>query len=321
MDCLTLLWVFPTFRWVYRGSNVLPSSFVPFHLLLCGSVPCYVVRAVLSFCSLFFMVVTCYCWVVFLAYPISLRFSCAGFRPRLISHSRSRHHRRGLLRLGFHTWRLYGDLSGLRDSPPDLLRLAWLGILLLAPVCWLGDLCFTGGPGQHELVRSFWIEALFGHSVLRHGIYQRCSSFLTHPVLHRFTESLRHLAKRVLFFMALAIAKRVGGVQAVSGRVSFVRHDVSLSSVLEFVTKTVFFSNSLPRSFLVDCWSDFTAGLDNDLLLYLSVPSIFLLIRTSSFFSPLPRCLFSVPGMPFSGFVEECRFFFPTVGGGGGGYP
>ena len=114
--------------------------------------------------------------------------------------------------------------------------------------------------------------------------------------------------------MALAIAKRVGGVQAVAGTLSFVRHDTSLSSVPELVAETVFFSNSLPRSFLVASWSDFAAGLDNELLLYQSVPSVFLLVRTSSFFSPLPRRLFSVPGMPFSGFVKDCRFFLPTGG-------
>ena len=82
---------------------------------------------------------------------------------------------------------------------------------------------------------------------------------------------------------------------------------LSLSYVPGFVTETVFFSNSLPRSFLVASWSDFAAGLDDDMLLYLSVPSVFLLIRTSSFF-------FSVPGMPFPGFVDVCRFFLPTGG-------
>ena len=81
--------------------------------------------------------------------------------------------------------------------------------------------------------------------------------------------------KRVLFFVSLAIAKRVGEVQVVCGTVSLGRHDASLSYVPGFVTKTVFFSNSLPRSFLVDSWSDFVAGLDDDMLLYLSVPSVF----------------------------------------------
>ena len=124
----------------------------------------------------------------------------------------------------------------------------------------------------------------FGRSILRHGISLLCSSFLTHPILYHSTESLRHLTKRVLFFVSLAIAKRVGEVQAVSGTVSFVCHDTSLSYVPEFVTKTVFISNPLPRSFLVASWSDFAAGLDDELLLYLSAPSVFLLIRTSSLF-------------------------------------
>ena len=49
-----------------------------------------------------------------------------------------------------------------------------------------------------------------------------------------------------MFLVSLAIAKLVGEVQAVSGTVSFVRHDASLSYVPEFVTKTVFISNPLP---------------------------------------------------------------------------
>ena len=36
-----------------KGRMFYPSSFVPFHLSLYGSVSCYAVRAVLSICSLF----------------------------------------------------------------------------------------------------------------------------------------------------------------------------------------------------------------------------------------------------------------------------
>ena len=109
--------------------------------------------------------------------------------------------------------------------------------------------------------------------------------------------------------MSLAIAKRVGEVQAVSGTVSFICHDASLSYVPEFVTKMVFISNPLPRSFLVASWSGFAAGLDDELLLYLSgLPPFF-----SSWSS------FSVPGMTFSGFVEDFRFFLPTGGNLGTG--
>ena len=110
--------------------------------------------------------------------------------------------------------------------------------------------------------------------------------------------------------MALAIAKWVGGVQAVSGTVSFVRHDASLSYVPEFVTKTVLFSNSLPRSSLVASWLDYAAGLDDELLLYLSVPSIFLLIRTSSFFLLFLVVFFLSPGCPSQDLLKTDVSFF-----------
>ena len=55
-------------------------------------------------------------------------------RPHLLSQPRSRHSHRGLLKLRLHAWRLSSNLPGLQDSPPDLLlRLAWLGVLPLAP--------------------------------------------------------------------------------------------------------------------------------------------------------------------------------------------
>ena len=129
--------------------------------------------------------------------------------------------------------------------------------------------------------------------------------------LHRVY--LRNLTKKVLFLVSLATANRVGELQAVSRTVSFVHSDAFLSYVPEFVTKTEFISNPLPRSLLVAFLSDFAAGLDDELLLYLSVPSVFLLNRTSSFFSSSSSS-FSVPWMPFSGFVEDCHFFIPTGG-------
>ena len=130
-------------------------------------------------------------------------------------------------------------------------------------------------------------------------------------LLHRIY--LRNLTKKVLFLVSLATPNRVGVLQAVSRTVSFVRSDACLCYVLEFVTKTEFISNPFPRSFLVASLSDFAAGLDDELLLYLSVPSVFLLNRTSFFFSSSSSS-FSVPWMPFSGFVEDCHFFIPSGG-------
>ena len=119
----------------------------------------------------------------------------------------------------------------------------------------------------HDLVRSFRIQFL--------------NSSVFEP-LHRVY--LRNLMKKVLFLVSLATAKWVGELQAVSRTVSFVRSSACLSYVPEFVTKTELISNPLPRSFLVASLSDFAAGLDDELLLYLSVSSVFLLNRTSSVF-------------------------------------
>ena len=115
--------------------------------------------------------------------------------------------------------------------------------------------------------------------------------------------------------MSLATAKHVGVVQAVSRTVSFVRYDASLSYVPEFVTKTVFISNPLPRFFLVVSLSDFAAGLDDELLLSpvrtLRISSdrdflLFLLFLVSFFFLS--------PGCPSQPLSKTAVFFIPMGG-------
>ena len=108
--------------------------------------------------------------------------------------------------------------------------------------------------------------------------------------------SLRNLTKKVLFLLALATAKHVGELQALSRSVLFVRTDACLSYVPEFVVKTESLSNPIPRSFLVRLLSDFAAGLDEELLLCPARALRFYLDRTASF-SPLPRRLFPLVGL------------------------
>ena len=78
---------------------------------------------------------------------------------------------------------------------------------------------------------------------------------------------LRALSKKVLFLLALATAKHVGKLQALSHIVSFVGGDACLSYVPEFVAKSESLSRSILRSFLVKSLSVFVAGLVVDLLL------------------------------------------------------
>ena len=120
--------------------------------------------------------------------------------------------------------------------------------------------------------------------------------------------SLRSLTK-VLFLLALATAKRIGELQALSRSVSFVRADACFSYVPEFVAKTESLSNPIPRSFLVKSSSDFAAGLHEELLLCPVHALRIYLDRTASF-SPLPRRLFLSPRRPSRALSKNAVSFF-----------
>ena len=121
--------------------------------------------------------------------------------------------------------------------------------------------------------------------------------------------SLRSLTKKVLFLLALATAKRIGEIQALSRLVSFVRADACLSYVPEFVAKTESLSNPIPRSFLVKSLSDFVAGLHEELLLC-PVRALRIYLDRMASFSPLPRCLFLSPRRPSRALSKNAVSFF-----------
>ena len=77
--------------------------------------------------------------------------------------------------------------------------------------------------------------------------------------------SLRDLTRKTLFLVALATAKRVGELQALSCFVSFSPSAVGVSYVPEFLAKTETAVRPLPRSFSVQSLGDFAAGLPGDL--------------------------------------------------------
>ena len=108
---------------------------------------------------------------------------------------------------------------------------------------------------------------------------------------------LRALSQMMLFLLALAMAKRVGELQALSSIVNFVGVDACLSYVLQFVAKSESLTRSIPRSFLVKSLSDFAAGLDNDLLLCPVRALRTYLGRTRSL-TPLRHRLFVSPRRP-----------------------
>ena len=121
--------------------------------------------------------------------------------------------------------------------------------------------------------------------------------------------SLRALSQKTLFLLALATAKRVGELQALSFVVTFVGLDACLSYIPQFVAKSESLTRSIPRSFLVKSLSDFAAGLDDDLLLCPVRALRIYLDRTRSL-SPLRHRLFVSPRRPSRAMSKNAVSFF-----------
>ena len=119
----------------------------------------------------------------------------------------------------------------------------------------------------------------------------------------------RALTQKVLFLLALATAKRVGELQALSSVVTFVLGDACLSYIPQFVAKSESLTHSIPRSFLVQSLSDFAAGLNSDLLLCPVRALRSYLDRTASF-APLRHSLFVSPRRPLRSLSKNAVSFF-----------
>ena len=121
--------------------------------------------------------------------------------------------------------------------------------------------------------------------------------------------SLRALSLKTVFLLALATAKRVSELQALSSIVTFVGVDACLSYIPQFVAKLESLKRSIPLSFLVKSLSDFAAGLDADLLLCPVRALHFYLDRTHSL-SPLRQRLFVSPRRPSRAMSKNAVSFF-----------
>ena len=118
-------------------------------------------------------------------------------------------------------------------------------------------------------------------------------------VLHHLVEapfeplnlsSLRLLTQKTLFLVALATAKRVGELQALSAHIAFQGGDMALSYLPYFVAKTETPTNPLPREFVLISLSD-SVGLDDEERLLCPVRALRLYLhRTRS--PSRPRHLF-----------------------------
>ena len=129
----------------------------------------------------------------------------------------------------------------------------------------------------HPCLQTRWFGIFYAPSdSLQRSVYcvpllgtcLRCWLILSHLPLSLCLRLPSALSRwRLCFLLALATAKRVGELQALSSIVTFVGEDACLSYIPLFVAKSESLTRSIPRSFLVKSLADFAAGLDTDLLL------------------------------------------------------
>ena len=127
----------------------------------------------------------------------------------------------------------------------------------------------SSDPVIRDLLRSYRLSS--AERVLRPPAWDlsKVLTYLVSPAFEPLSQaSFRALTLKTLFLLALATAKRVGELQALSSIVTFVAGDACLSYIPQFVAKSESLTRSIPRSFfLVKSLADFAAGLDVDLLL------------------------------------------------------
>ena len=122
--------------------------------------------------------------------------------------------------------------------------------------------------------------------------------YLRSPVFEPLDQcSLRDLTRKTLFLVALASAKRISELQALSCKVSVSSSSMAVSYVPEFVAKTESALRPLPRTFAIQSLSDFAAGLEEDLLLC-PVRSLSEYLRRTSRLEMRPRRLSVSPRCP-----------------------
>ena len=168
----------------------------------------------------------------------------------------------------------------------------------------------SSDPAIRDLLRSFRLSS--AERVLRPPAWDlsKVLTYLVSPAFEPLSQaSFRAPTLKTLFLLALATAKRVGELQALSSVVTFVAGDACLSYIPQFVAKSESLTRSIPRSFLVRSLADFAAGLDTDLLLC-PVRALRLYLLRARSLSPGRHRLFVSPRRPSRAMSKNAVSFF-----------
>ena len=235
--------------------------------------------------------------------------STTSYQPPSLSASSSRAPQASFSYLA--TLRRFARAAGFSSRFAAQVGLAWRSSS--RAFSRLGDLCLTSGPGQHDLVRSFWIEAParpFRPPAWDLSAVLQFFNSSNFAPLHRVSSSFDEEGP---VFCGLGHCQTGwwgagclwDGVFCSSRRLSLLCARVCHQDGVLFLFPSSLFLGGFLVGFCG--WAGRWTAAVPVRALRLSSDLDFLL------FSPLPR-LFSVPGMPFSGFVEDSCFFLPTGG-------
>ena len=123
------------------------------------------------------------------------------------------------------------------------------------------------------------------------------------------SSSLCDFTRKVLFLVALATARRVGELQAVSSVVSSSGEDLFLSYLPEFCAKSESSLHPLPRSFQVRLLRGFVGSLPDELLLCL-VRALHVYLSLTVSIPSRPRSLFVSHHAPYRYLSKNALSFF-----------
>ena len=123
------------------------------------------------------------------------------------------------------------------------------------------------------------------------------------------SKPLHLVTMKVSFLLALATAKRVGELQALSCRVASYGPDISLAYLPEFMAKTESEQNPLPHSFLVRSLEEFVGDLPEECPLCL-VWAIRTYLSITTCISPCSRSLLVSPKRPSCALSKNALSFF-----------
>ena len=121
--------------------------------------------------------------------------------------------------------------------------------------------------------------------------------------------SLRDLSKKTLFLLALATAKRVGELQALSNIIHRQGQHMVLSYLPEFIAKTESLANPLPRTFVLKSLKDFVGGSQDELLLC-PVRALEIYLERMEAVVNRPRSLFLSPRKTMNAMSKNAMSFF-----------